>query len=476
MAAAMILNSFAVLAALLVFAWLGSFSRYQADDFCDTMLVRKAPGLGAVIDRYVAGQWRAADRYSNLLLVSVSESLGQHNMQFIMVAMIVIWVVGLIWTTHGLRRLASLDWPLWLDYFLPATLAFLAILQAPNRFQTLYWRSGMVTHFAPLVFLFLLVGFVLQRIRRSGDRLPSFWTGLFIFLAAFLVGGFSEPPVTFVIVAVSLALPVILHFAREGTRKRYALVLLAWLLSGATMAFLVLFFSPAHLTVGAPARSLPVLAADTLRFTFEFMADSLKVLPVPTAVSILVPGLLFLSLYLGPDRQSLPRVHSRTIWLLVVALPLVVYILIAASFAPSAYGQSYPVERARFLGRILMTAGLMLEGILLGILAGTQTVWRVPRLPVFALAAVVFLLLGLYPIRSAWFTLSADLPQYRQLAAEWDARDARIRAFRADGITDIIVSTLPDPYGVRELRDDPKHWINRCAADFYGVHSLSARR
>ena len=57
----------------------------------------------------------------------------------------------------------------------------------------------------------------------------------------------------------------------------------------------------------------------------------------------------------------------------------------------------------------------------------------------------------------------------------WDARDARIRLYREEGVMNIIVHQLPDRYDVRELRDDPNHWMNRCAADFYGVQSVSAR-
>jgi hypothetical protein len=163
---AMLLQSLALLAALGVFAYLGSFSRYRADDYCDTASVRAA-GLGAVIERYSLGQWRAADRYSNMLFVWFSESLGPRNLPFILAAMILLWVAALVWMAHELRRLASIQWPAWLDFFLPALLAFLAILQAPNRFQTLYWRSGMATHFAPLVLMCLLAAFVLRQVRTS---------------------------------------------------------------------------------------------------------------------------------------------------------------------------------------------------------------------------------------------------------------------------------------------------------------------
>jgi hypothetical protein len=117
----------------------------------------------------------------------------------------------------------------------------------------------------------------------------------------------------------------------------------------------------------------------------------------------------------------------------------------------------------------------MLAGSLLGVLAASLPAWRLRQSLVFVPVVLVLLLSALYPLRSFWTNLSLEVPLYRRSAADWDARDARIRSFREHGITDIIVPKLPDQYDVRELRDDPDHWMNRCAADFYGVQSVSAR-
>ena len=37
------------------------------------------------------------------------------------------------------------------------------------------------------------------------------------------------------------------------------------------------------------------------------------------------------------------------LWMVMIAILILAYVLIAASFAPSVYGQAFPAERARFL-------------------------------------------------------------------------------------------------------------------------------
>jgi hypothetical protein len=149
-------------------------------------------------------------------------------------------------------------------------------------------------------------------------------------------------------------------------------------------------------------------------------------------------------------------------------------VLIAASFAPSAYGQSYPVERARFLGRLLMTATLMLEGALLGVLASQSGRWTASLRWAAPAAALALLLTAVYPLRAAWISWRTDVPEYREWTAAWDERNSLIRARQAEGATDLVVAQLPGFYRVKELDTDPGHWVNRCAADYYGLASISA--
>src|SRR5688572_31569501 len=112
-------------AAVCMYVALGTFSRYLSDDFCETVLVKDASPFGAVIDRYAEGQWRAANRYSNLLFVGFSEWLGSNNVQITTPLMIFLWMVGMVWALYEIRKLVGISWLTEIDLFLGISLAFL---------------------------------------------------------------------------------------------------------------------------------------------------------------------------------------------------------------------------------------------------------------------------------------------------------------------------------------------------------------
>jgi hypothetical protein len=149
------------------------------------------------------------------------------------------------------------------------------------------------------------------------------------------------------------------------------------------------------------------------------------------------------------------------------------FIAIGFSFAPSAFVSTYPVARARFASHFVMNLTLVLAGGISGILAS-----RI-KLPVNSslITSAMLILLGamsLYPLYAAP-KISAALAENRVFAAAWDERDAFIRSEIANGATDLVVTQLDSIGGVGDMRETPDHWINRCAARFYGVNSITAR-
>jgi len=247
-----IAGAFVFLAAI---AYLGTFTRYMADDYCETYNTQTYLPLRAVINRYEDGAWRAANRYSNLLFVGVVESLaGWKNLEIVPVTLIILWIVGLFYLARQARKLAGIEWHILVDLFLGAMLAFLSILQAPNRYQTFYWRSSMATHFVPLVFLNFLVVFLLYRMRTKRERLPSLWTILALFFVTFMIGGFSEPPLTVMVVGSGLGLAFIWFYVKNNMR-RPLLVLTSCIFAGAVSALIVMAVSPAATNLGETSPS-----------------------------------------------------------------------------------------------------------------------------------------------------------------------------------------------------------------------------
>jgi heme exporter protein D len=153
--------------------------------------------------------------------------------------------------------------------------------------------------------------------------------------------------------------------------------------------------------------------------------------------------------------------------------PLVLALLIAAGFSPSAYGQSFPVDRARFFANYLLSATLMLEGAFLGVWL-SQIKWPVFH-SIYALGAtvLVLLVLAVYPLRAGLQVLQ-NVPAYRARALLWDKRDAIIRAQVVQGETDLVIIQFDGVDGTKELDVSAAHWANGCAAQYYDVKSIRA--
>jgi len=244
----------AMLVAISMYVYLGTFSRYLADDYCETISVRIDSPIDAVLVRYSTGAWRAANRYSNLLFVGIGEMLGRNNMQITIVSMILLWFVGLSWSVHEVRKFLKINYFWSLDIFWGMTIGFFSFLQAPNLYQTVYWRSSMMTHFAPLVFGSFLSAFLVRQLRFLLVRPPSRLVYSISFFAAFIIAGFSEPPATTMVTALTLLMSATWLCGKSPVKQKQ-FALLAWTFAGAFLGLLAMIFSPAGANI-AQARDL----------------------------------------------------------------------------------------------------------------------------------------------------------------------------------------------------------------------------
>lgn len=465
MAVGMIMMSLAIS----VYAYLGIYSRYLADDYCETLYFR-VNGAGELIDNLLYRYLHISSRLGNILFVGLSQLIfGSRSVSILPAIMVILFVGGLYKAIREAEQLARLKLGRSLDFLLAASVAFFSLYEAPNLYQTVYWRSGMATHFAPLVFLLYMGSFILHRIRVGGNERPAYRVQGASFIGFLVLGSFSEPPTTTMITVFLLSIFAIYLSSRMRLLKS-ALVILSWSLAGSTSALMIMALAPANsLRLQTPPPGLVELLIRIITYPIDFIVDTLRTLPVPTLVSVVLMSLL--SYFIYTRRQPLSSGFRTQFILLLLGIPLIMYILIAASFAPSAYGQSYPVERARFAGRLLMTIALMMEGSILGVwIAQIKTEFvRSQYARIFLV--IVFGLLALYPLRAAWLTFR-DIPEFRASAAAWDLRDSEIHAMIAEGQQNLKVRLLPGRYQIKEIDALPNHWVNKCVAEFYNIETI----
>lgn len=461
--------SLSIVLPLIVYAYLGTFSRYRADDYCEVMRIQSSSSaLQASITRYDD----RTGRYSTLLLVQVSEWFGRAGMIYMSAAVLLIWLSGLTWGLDELGEATGLQWSKWLSFVLAAVAIFFSLYRAPNLFQILFWRSGMVSYLAPLVLLTWITAFMLHQMQRLLSPFHLLGSSLLVFGGILLAGGTSETVAALQIIVLVLIILACYLWTRSVRKEIF--VLLGTALLSAVLAMIIMLLAPGNLTrMGVTALPVPSwfsFGMQTLTYALQFIVDSFKVSPLPSFLAFFMPFLLFYGLG-NPSPQSSSQPANRLRWLLFL-IPLGVLIAITVNFAPSAYAQSYPSARVRFPSVFLLTLTLVAEGSLLGYLLSQRKPLS-DSMVVRRLVLVILLLTFLYPARAA-AKIYDQVPEYRARAAAWDARDAYIRQAVAQGTTELEVVQLDTMGGVQEYKGNPAFWVNSCAAAYYGLHSLRA--
>lgn len=456
---ALALMMVAILGALLAFFYQATFTRYHADDYCASVIFASPDVPKELVDRYV----NKTGRYSNILYIGMVDPFDLTGIRFAPAVTVTLWLFALAWLSSEIRRLLRWeDLPALFDWVAAGLVVVISVYSAPNRFQTFYWRSGASTHFIPVVFLSLFVAYLLWRNRRNTH--PTVWTFLFIFIFAFFTAGFSEPPAATMITIGILSIALLLRHGGP-VRHRSLISMLACALIGSIAGLSAMFFAPgaAFRLGGASSPDWATLIYRIVLAPSEFLMDTLRVVPVPTLFLLLASvGVFFCVFQFSQPFKPRPVVLIS----LAVIVFSTMYLLIAASFAPSIYGQTYPAPRARFLGYLLFNVTALLTGGLIGAwLAGlNRPAWSA------SLGLALVVLLAVYPLRIASSVL-AETRENRAWAQAWDSRDAEIRSMKSQGLTDLTVEGLPQVYDVGELK--PKaNYVNNCAARFYGVESI----
>lgn len=463
--------AFSLLGGVSAFAYLGFFTRYGADDYCFTRTLFK-------YDKLLDAAWwwyiHTSNRYTTMFLVGISEWFGRSAISYLPALAVVLWTVGLTWALSKICTILKFPRPLLIGFILAATSILFTIWEAPNRYQSLYWRAGLVTYLTPLIFLSYLAGLLLTEVVHPQQKKFGWLVMItLVMLGFFATGGLSETTLAMQIGALGLALCSVLLFVRSESRKPL-LILLGVGLIASLSGLIAVFLSPANdfrrEVFGEPP-ALQVIVLHSLRFAWDFMFQAVKSMPIPTLVTLL------LSLSLGVTLQgSFNRAKPGYLWAYVPGIALLVaYLLIVCAMAPSVYGQgSYAGARSLFGAQFVLVSATITFGLFLGI--GLRTLvskyfpGRSLSTGLILLIAVLLILSVTYNVHITTQAISLSYG-YQKRAAAWDARDQQIRKAIAQGETELTVEELDSIGGIREYSTQNK-WVNRCAAEFYGLEKL----
>jgi hypothetical protein len=465
--------------ALFLYAYLGVFSRYYADDFC----------ISAGF--FTSGFWRYqialytgwSPGFTGTFIQISSEYFGRSTIQAWAALTIVLWTLALTWAIVQAGRVTRLKIPTALALLLAEALVFFTILEAPQQYQVLYWRIGVVAYTLPLVFLAFLVGLIFNRFRKS-DAVRLSWGGSVACAAlAFFAGGIS---ITFVVLQTGLLAMafITVWLVIRPPFRRNSRMLVGAALVGSLLALVAVALSPGNavrLAAMPPRPQLFSFIRMAVINSMLFMYISLKDYAFPTILSFLMPMMVTYLIY-GREK-SLPKLRPSSLTLALFLIPVFSSLLVLAVCAPSAYAESsYPEGRVLIEARFITVFMMIAEGTLIGMSLSQLHLWANEPTPAYLqlILAAVFLVVVLYPLYDARKTY-LEIPFYRQRAAMWDAHDAIIRTSLQQGILNVNIKDSQarsfDKFsGLSDLSSDPGYWVNQCAASFYGLHRLTVNK
>ena len=465
--AVILLGLVILLLALVVYSIPGFYSRHLADDYCFSERIKNEGFLRGLSSFYQD----ISNRYGAFWFISLTELAGEKTIRFLPALMVAFLFFSFSYFIKKLLVLIDLTQSKLIPFLISALLVFLVLFQAPNLFQSLYWRSGLASYFAPLPFLYLIMGLILQQISIANFAQTHHWLlSALAFLLAFFSGGMSETYASFQSVFLILCIFLYVFLVKRRESFNSFLLVNTGALLGSLAAMAVMVLAPGNqlrLIVLPQAGNLWIVLQLSFRYATDFIVETLRGLPIPTVFTILATVLL--GYHLSHGKVHLIQ-NNRLVWLVLI-IPLAAFVLIASICAPTVFGMlAYPEPRALIIARQTLSLAFLLLGGVLGILSHRF----MDRIINVCFASILMLgVLWFYPLRAVnqvW----QQLPSAQNRAIAWDVRQADIEKQKSRGLRVIVINALDSVSGVAELSSDPQFWINQCAAGYYGVDSIMA--
>ena len=459
------------LAGVALFAFLGIYNRYWADDWCYNADLHDL-GFINTVKGYSYITTYAANRYSLTLFSGLLYYFGVLGVQIMTPLNIILLAIGLFWCLSNIKQIAGASTSNTALVIFTLTTIYYSLYLAPHLYQSLYWRSGSLPYFEPIVIgIFVLALLTLQSVR---DKPATLLTAV-IALLSFLAGGFSEAACAALTTSLACYVGAAWFFQQQKwARQSLPSAILA--LVCVILSMVVLISSPtttSRVALYGQTASLTELPTLILKFSYDFVKFSFKDLPLP---HLALMGTAFLLGYLLHIQKEQPP-PTRTVFIIMLFIALMAFLVIAASFAPSAFIERVPPHpRTRIIPRFVLTLALVTMSAILGALA--RQIRQLERF--YPVATILFVALSIYSIRSI-FIASTYIPIYSARAVLWDARARQIETAIANGAEVVTVEAI-DGLPVGGIRDfdakgkgKPGYWINICAARFYDVQEINIK-
>jgi hypothetical protein len=455
-----------LLGGLFFYIHLGSYNRHWADDWCYNADLRNK-GFLETLNGYFYDTTYTPSRYSVTIFTGLLQTFDVAGAQALTPLTLLAWVAGLLWMFWNVARLAGLAAPQPHERPVTALLTFFSVLSVyfsvhltPHLYQSLYWRTGLLTYTTPLVLMtWVFVLITRQALQPRPSRMEAALAGIL----ALLAGGCSEAGTTVLVSALGFYVGAALLYRKHPWAQK-TLASASVSLLCALLAMGLLVFSPTTQIRGQRYGD-PTPLADLPRLVFNY-TYAYFVLAVRDYTQPLIALLAAFAGFAFPlsDERSFKQ------YLVVGGMTAIVTILlVAASLTPSIYVEKgLPAPRTMIIPSFIAVSGFAVGGWAAG--SGLRAIFKFQRLQ--TVAAVAFLFTLAFPVTTlirafAWESIYATRAQL------WDVRAVAIQSALSVGENRVTIQAI-DGLPVDGIRDfDPPekkgYWITMCAEEYYGI-------
>jgi uncharacterized protein DUF6056 len=430
---------------LIGYGYLGSFSRYMADDYSAVTMVGRHGLLGAQIASYQG--WTG--RFSFTFVADFLALIGPSTARIVPALLLTLLFAGAIWSSYQIHSLfGKVSWARVVLF--PALVIFATLEMAPNVSQSLYWQTGALTYFAPLILLSLFVGVVARGIRRNQRRLSYGFTLACAAILPFIAGGFSDVYVVLQSCGLILSILAVEFAAGVDFKSRITPVLIAGLV-GSFVALTIVALAPGNsVRLTYFPNQLPVsdILRLTARYSIGFIARQVLTHPATSLISLTLPLLIVLR-----DFNDEHRCNRRLCIGVLLITPPAVLLVIMCCVAPGVYAMSTMLpERARILLALTFVGGSAIWSRAAGEYLGGKLLRSSLKMRhSIPLAATLAIMLVILCSPVSLISVISMRDEARSFAADWDKQDSELKFAKQNGVVDVAVQQIGDFQSPRPL-------------------------
>jgi Family of unknown function (DUF6056) len=457
---------------LVLYGYLGTFSRPIADDYCSAVVFRNEGFWGT--QKLIYLTW--SGRFSSTALIAAANGVGRHLVLFLPGILMICWLAATSWSIR--ETLRALSWrcdPLSI-VAMSELIVLAALASAPDLGQSLYWQTGALTYLTPVILWTLYCGAVASTIRQSARPSVRLRNTLPLFVLALLAAGTSETAAAEQIIAFTAFTVLVIH----SKLRTASLPRLVWVgLAGSVVGTVAVACSPGNFVReavlrqqnGGPLPSFIILGVAVARTAILAMDLVRRTWLLILSTSLILAPQLFVNCPVENRRGAL-RLAGY-----VLATSLVV-IVISALPAVFALGVP-PPDRSLFLGNWILLCSSVL--VVLATVAQVLSFHGCAKQPLRGVLVGLGLAGILLFVTAVGSRINHSASGLRRQASAWDSRDAYIRNERTRGNVNVVLTPLENYWPsinsapLESAGADPGAWVNKCLADYYSINTVVVR-